>query len=130
MAFAWIPKATVQAALSSSILGMTAAMTTMTAEDRKEFDRYGYIILTTSVLAIILSAPAGAILINTLGKLFLTYDGDDPEVLAQIKQDLKMAGKDCDVCEDDELTKAKKMAKTNKIASVNEEYEKEIPNED
>ena len=57
-------------------------MTNMTDEDRKDFNRYGYVILTTSVLAIILSAPAGAILINTLGKIFLTYDGDDPEVLA------------------------------------------------
>ena len=61
---------------------MTAAMTSMTASDREDFNRYGLVILTTSVLAIILSAPAGAILINTLGKLFLTYDGDDPEILA------------------------------------------------
>ena len=72
----------VQAALSSSILGMTAAMTTMSDSDREDFNRYGLVILTTSVLAIILSAPAGAILINTLGKIFLTYDGDDPEILA------------------------------------------------
>ena len=64
---------------------MTASMTNMTDKDREDFNRYGYVILTTSVLAIILSAPAGAILINTLGKIFLTYDGDDPEVLAQIK---------------------------------------------
>ena len=82
MAFAWIPKATVQAALSSSILAMTASMTGMTDEDREDFNRYGLIILTTAVLAVILSAPAGAILINSLGMLFLPYDGDDPEILA------------------------------------------------
>jgi len=57
-------------------------MTGMTDEDREDFNRYGLIILTTAVLAVILSAPAGAILINSLGMLFLPYDGDDPEILA------------------------------------------------
>lgn len=38
--------------------------------------------LTTAVFAIILTAPLGAIMINTLGKKWLEYDGDDPELLA------------------------------------------------
>ena len=32
-------------------------------------------------------------------------------------------GKDCDVCEDDELTKTTKQNKSNKIASANAELE-------
>jgi len=34
------------------------------------------VVLTTAVFAVILSAPAGAILVNSLGKKLLTYDGD------------------------------------------------------
>lgn len=33
--------------------------------------------LTTAVLAICITAPAGAIMINTLGTKWLSYDGDD-----------------------------------------------------
>ena len=38
--------------------------------------------LTTAVFAIVLTAPLGAIMINTLGTKLLEYDGDDPELLA------------------------------------------------
>ena len=34
--------------------------------------------LTTAVFAIIITAPLGAIMINTLGTKWLEYDGDDP----------------------------------------------------
>ena len=33
------------------------------------------VVLTTAVFAVIISAPAGAILVNSLGKKLLTYDG-------------------------------------------------------
>lgn len=36
--------------------------------------------LTTAVFAVILSAPAGAILVNSLGKQLLTYDGDPKDM--------------------------------------------------
>lgn len=39
--------------------------------------------LTTSVFAICITAPLGAIMINTLGTKWLEYDGDDPEILAK-----------------------------------------------
>ena len=39
--------------------------------------------LTTAVFAVVLTAPLGAIMINTLGTKFLEYDGDDPELLAK-----------------------------------------------
>lgn len=38
--------------------------------------------LTTAVFAIVLTAPLGAIMINTLGTKLLSYDGNDPELLA------------------------------------------------
>ena len=37
--------------------------------------------LTTAVFAICITAPLGAIMINTLGTKWLEYDGDDPELL-------------------------------------------------
>lgn len=77
MAFAWIPKATVQAALG----GLTLAK----ARDKNlpEYEDYGQSMLTTAVFAIILTAPLGAIMINTLGTKWLEYDGEDPEELAK-----------------------------------------------
>ena len=36
---------------------------------------YGRIILTTAVISIVLTAPLGAILINTLGIKWLSFDG-------------------------------------------------------
>ena len=47
----------------------------MKPEDVKDFKRYGLVVLTTAVFAVILSAPAGAILVNSLGTKLLTYDG-------------------------------------------------------
>lgn len=45
---------------------------------------YGTTILSMAVMAIIITAPTGAILINSLGPKWLSYDGDDPEYLASI----------------------------------------------
>ena len=77
MAFAWIPKATVQAALGGVCL----------AEAKKRniplYEDYGVKILTTAVFAICLTAPLGAIMINTLGTKWLEYDGNDPKELAK-----------------------------------------------
>lgn len=75
MAFAWIPKATVQAALG----GLTLAK----AQDKElaEYVEYGNAMLTTAVFAIVITAPLGAIMINTLGTKWLEYDGSDPELL-------------------------------------------------
>ena len=76
MASAWIPKATVQAALSYVVLQQTTLrQDRMKPEDVKDFKRYGLVVLTTAVFAVILSAPAGAILVNSLGTKLLTYDG-------------------------------------------------------
>ena len=76
MAFAWIPKATVQAALGGLTLKEAAA------RGLPEYEKYGNAMLTTAVFAVCLTAPLGAIMINTLGTKWLMYDGDDPKLLA------------------------------------------------
>lgn len=48
----------------------------MSPKELEDFGRYGLVVLTTAVFAVLLSAPAGAILVNSLGKQLLTYDGD------------------------------------------------------
>ena len=69
MASAWIPKATVQAALSYTVIAQTGKIADkLSPDDKKEYDRYGLVVLTTAVFAVLLSAPAGAILVNSLGK--------------------------------------------------------------
>ena len=60
---------------------MTEKVDGISAEDKTRFERYGLVVLTTAVFAVILSAPAGAILVNSLGKKLLTYDGDDSDEL-------------------------------------------------
>lgn len=40
---------------------------------------YGTTILSMAVIAIVLTAPTGAILINTLGPKWLSYDGEEEE---------------------------------------------------
>lgn len=46
-----------------------------------EYEEWGQAMLTTAVFAIVVTAPLGAIMINTLGTKWLEYDGDEPELL-------------------------------------------------
>uniref|UniRef100_A0A8C9Z2P1 Cation/H+ exchanger transmembrane domain-containing protein n=1 Tax=Sander lucioperca TaxID=283035 RepID=A0A8C9Z2P1_SANLU len=61
IALAWMPKATVQAAIGSTALDMAR-----TKED-KELQKYGMDVLTVGVLSILLTAPVGALLIGLAG---------------------------------------------------------------
>lgn len=65
MSFAWIPKATVQAAIGGVVLDEA------TSANHAQFMEYGTAILTIAVLAIIITAPLGAILTNTFGVKWL-----------------------------------------------------------
>ena len=47
--------------------------------DRALYIEYGNILLSTAVLAIVFTAPIGAILINTLGIKWLSHDGDEED---------------------------------------------------
>lgn len=67
-AFAWIPKATVQAAIGGIVLDSARMLTNVDEEVRKQYMEYGNIVLSMAVMSIILTAPPGAILINTLGE--------------------------------------------------------------
>eukprot|EP00405_Crypthecodinium_cohnii_P018417 CAMPEP_0206476846 /NCGR_PEP_ID=MMETSP0324_2-20121206/34981_1 /ASSEMBLY_ACC=CAM_ASM_000836 /TAXON_ID=2866 /ORGANISM="Crypthecodinium cohnii, Strain Seligo" /LENGTH=590 /DNA_ID=CAMNT_0053952599 /DNA_START=88 /DNA_END=1860 /DNA_ORIENTATION=- len=76
-AMAWMPKATVQAAIGG--LALDEAVT----EDE---ERRGRQILAVAVLAILTTAPAGAIAIAKLGERLLTKDDEDSQP-AKAKKD-------------------------------------------
>eukprot|EP00397_Hematodinium_sp_SG-2012_P017740 GEMP01018151.1.p1 GENE.GEMP01018151.1~~GEMP01018151.1.p1 ORF type:complete len:344 (+),score=57.82 GEMP01018151.1:609-1640(+) len=73
VALAWVPKATVQAALGSLPLEMVADHIT---DDKQvaQYRSWGVDILTTSVLSIILTAPIGLLVIQLLGTKWLRRD--------------------------------------------------------
>lgn len=85
VAFGWIPKATVQAALG----GVTIAEAKKTGDP--VMIKNGKEMLTMAVFAICITAPLGAILIATLGKKWLAYDKEFDTTLE----------KDTDVVKDD-----------------------------
>ena len=58
------------------MISLAKDMKGISEEDRQSYEKYGLIILTTAVFAVIISAPVGAILINTLGVQWLTQDKD------------------------------------------------------
>jgi hypothetical protein len=73
IALAWVPKATVQAALASDPLDF------ILEHDKSDaYVKWGNDILTTAVFSIILTAPLGMIIIATLGPKWLTRDGRTP----------------------------------------------------
>merc|ERR1711957_1002611 len=75
VAFGWIPKATVQAALG----GVTIMESTKTGN--ADYIKWGKEVLTMAVFSICITAPLGAILIATLGKRWLHYTAADDNTL-------------------------------------------------
>lgn len=73
-AFSWIPKATVQAAIGGIVLDNARGLADISHDNRVKYIDYGSTVLTMAVLSIILTAPTGAILINTLGTRWLADD--------------------------------------------------------
>jgi len=73
MAFAWLPKATVQAALGPIFLDNAIKY------GFKEFEEPGEQILTLAVLSILITAPIGAICILALGPVLLDSDMEEEE---------------------------------------------------
>lgn len=76
VAFSWMPKATVQAALASAPLDLIEDKTFGSAQEKRDYEQWGNVMLTTAVLSIIMTAPAGAIFINKMGPRWLTREGD------------------------------------------------------
>ena len=90
IAFGWIPKATVQAAIGGIVLDEAVKMTAVDAGTKGKYIEYGNIVLTTAVIAIILTAPLGAILINTLGVKWLSHDGVEEANLVAVGPEIEM----------------------------------------
>ncbi|XP_012692520.1 sodium/hydrogen exchanger 9B2 [Clupea harengus] len=65
IALAWMPKATVQAAIGSTALDMARK------KQDAELESYGMDVLTVAVLSILLTAPIGALLIGLCGPFLL-----------------------------------------------------------
>nr|XP_003468081.2 sodium/hydrogen exchanger 9B2 isoform X1 [Cavia porcellus]XP_013006032.1 sodium/hydrogen exchanger 9B2 isoform X1 [Cavia porcellus]XP_023420097.1 sodium/hydrogen exchanger 9B2 isoform X1 [Cavia porcellus] len=65
ISFAWLPKATVQAAIGS------VALDTARSHGDEQLERYGMDVLTVAFLAILITAPIGSLLIGLLGPRFL-----------------------------------------------------------
>lgn len=79
VAFAWIPKATVQAAIGGFVLSQAAeelvnSQSQETIHALNEYKVYGNDILMSAVVSIILTAPLGAILTSILGQKWLDQD--------------------------------------------------------
>ena len=77
MAFALLPKDTVLASIGGAVLTKANAIDENIAgkEVKEAFVDYGQKILTTAVIAIVFTAPLGAVLINTLSSKWLSHDG-------------------------------------------------------
>ncbi|XP_046900383.1 sodium/hydrogen exchanger 9B2 isoform X2 [Hypomesus transpacificus] len=65
ISLAWLPKATVQAAIGSTALDMART------KDDQQLQKYGMDVLTVAVLSILLTAPIGALIIGLSGPLLL-----------------------------------------------------------
>merc|ERR1712037_571313 len=77
MAFAWLPKATVQAALGPIFLDNVLRFEESKFDqlgNREEWIGMGNDILTLAVLSILITAPLGAVSILALGPKLLTRD--------------------------------------------------------
>ncbi|XP_075057091.1 sodium/hydrogen exchanger 9B2 [Mixophyes fleayi] len=76
ISLAWIPKATVQAAIGSIALDMARSI------GNKQFEEYGMDVLTVAFLAILITAPTGALIIGlTAPKMLHRSDASiNPEV--------------------------------------------------
>jgi hypothetical protein len=70
---AWMPKATVQAALGGVVLGLAESN-----DLGSDYERYGLQILTIAFLCIVITAPTGAILSAFLGPKLLAKE--DPPI--------------------------------------------------
>lgn len=69
MGMTWIGKATVQAALSA--LFLISVKKQPSNENYKEYFEFGNIIQTTAILAILICASTGSILLNSCGTRLL-----------------------------------------------------------
>ena len=90
MAFAWLPKATVQAALGPIFLDNVIKQTPEQWEvlgNKEEWTNMGNDILTLAVLSILITAPIGAVCILGFGPKLLS--SDNPEEQSEEEKDVE-----------------------------------------
>eukprot|EP00929_Paragymnodinium_shiwhaense_P108170 TRINITY_DN744_c0_g1_i2.p1 TRINITY_DN744_c0_g1~~TRINITY_DN744_c0_g1_i2.p1 ORF type:complete len:527 (-),score=128.55 TRINITY_DN744_c0_g1_i2:313-1893(-) len=75
VSLAWIPKATVQAALGGIPLSLVRSTLHHDDPHFKQYEEWGMAILTTAVFSILITAPIGLLVIQNLGHRWLSYDG-------------------------------------------------------
>jgi hypothetical protein len=104
----WSPKATVQAALASVFLNEATKY-----DLGPEYVKYGIMIQTTAILSICITAPIGAILMQTLGPKLLPVETEEDNKIVDAgatEEDLKAE------------TKAKEISEAASNISVPEEH--------
>ncbi len=74
ISLAWLPKATVQAALCSFPLQLVKGTISVGDESYNDFLMWGEQILSTAILSICMTAPLGVIAIKVFGKKWLHLD--------------------------------------------------------
>ncbi|XP_036446914.1 sodium/hydrogen exchanger 9B2 [Colossoma macropomum] len=79
ISLAWLPKATVQAAIGSTALDMARSI------GDQQLERYGMDVLTVAVLAILVTAPIGALAIGLAGPRLLQQYTEIKETLPEEK---------------------------------------------
>uniref|UniRef100_A0A9L0JZ13 Cation/H+ exchanger transmembrane domain-containing protein n=2 Tax=Equus asinus TaxID=9793 RepID=A0A9L0JZ13_EQUAS len=85
ISFAWLPKATVQAAIGS------VALDTARSHGEKQLEEYGMDVLTVAFLSILITAPIGSLLIGLLGPRLLqkaAHQNNDGEVRGEPSEEV------------------------------------------
>ncbi|XP_070359485.1 sodium/hydrogen exchanger 9B2-like isoform X1 [Equus asinus] len=85
ISFAWLPKATVQAAIGS------VALDTARSHGEKQLEEYGMDVLTVAFLSILITAPIGSLLIGLLGPRPLqkaAHQNNDGEVRGEPSEEV------------------------------------------
>ncbi|XP_039206624.1 sodium/hydrogen exchanger 9B2-like [Crotalus tigris] len=88
IALAWIPKATVQAAIGS------VALDTAREQADKQLEKYGMDVLTVAFLAILITAPIGALIIGLAGPKLLhkTSDTNRESHIYEEREEIEIQG--------------------------------------
>eukprot|EP00929_Paragymnodinium_shiwhaense_P108172 TRINITY_DN744_c0_g3_i1.p1 TRINITY_DN744_c0_g3~~TRINITY_DN744_c0_g3_i1.p1 ORF type:complete len:528 (-),score=120.21 TRINITY_DN744_c0_g3_i1:301-1884(-) len=82
---AWIPKATVQAALGGIPLSLVRMTLHKDDPHYRQYEEWGMAILTTAVFSILITAPIGLLVIQNLGHRWLNYDGTPTQAKDEAK---------------------------------------------
>lgn len=99
LSIAWFPKATVQAALGSVVLDRALRLSSDIDDDvAADAEAAGKFILTAAVLAIVLTAPTGAVGIFVTGPLWLSREISEAKHPEEIPSETDVGEETTEVC--------------------------------